>query len=175
VSGQYEYPKGLFFGGSHLEEGATKYQAFIADNLRSVERLMTIDVHTGVGKYGHDMLMAQADYYQSLREIYGERVVPPDPVKTASYPVRGALDTMYARVLPRARVFPVTQEFGTYSPIKVLQALREENRWHFHGRGTLDHSVKHVLKRTFCPEDPRWRESVLKRGADLIERARRAL
>ena len=39
VGGQYEYAKGLFFGGKRLQEGIEKYQAFLAKRLASVERL----------------------------------------------------------------------------------------------------------------------------------------
>jgi hypothetical protein len=35
----------------------------------------------------------------------------------------------------------------------------------------LDHSTKHTLKETFCPDDASWREAVLKRGQDVVERA----
>lgn len=171
VGGQYEYSKGLFFGGKEQQEGARSYEEFIAGRLDRVERLLAIDVHTGIGKYGEDLLMSQRESYEPLRALYGERVVSPDPLKSASYPVRGALDTMYARALPKAKVFPVTQEFGTYSPIKVLHALREENRWHHFGAGTIEHPVKASVKRTFCPDDERWREAVLRRGAALLQQA----
>ena len=63
------------------------------------------------------------------------------------------------------------QEFGTYNPIKVLHALREENRCHHFGEGTLDHRVKRALKDTFCPVSERWGERVLARGTAVVEQA----
>src|SRR5438034_2301512 len=171
VGGQYEYPKGLFFGGKRLEEVSEKYQAFLAQRLTSVERLVAIDVHTGIGNYREDILMVEPKDYAVLRPMFGERVVPPDPEKSDSYPVRGALNTMFARAMPKAKVFALTQEFGTYSATKVLHALREENRWHYYGAGTLDHPAKRILKETFCPQDETWRESVLKRGRELLNQA----
>jgi Protein of unknown function (DUF2817) len=171
VGGQYEYPKGLFFGGKHLEQGSHKYQAFLATRLASVKRVIAIDVHTGIGNYGEDILMVEPNDYSTIQPLFGERVVPPDPEKSDSYPVRGALDTMFGRALPQAEIFAVTQEFGTYSPTKVLHALREENRWHHYGGGTIGHSTKKILKDTFCPEDTTWRQSILKRGVDLLNQA----
>jgi hypothetical protein len=171
VGGQYEYPKGLFFGGKRLQQGSEKYQDFLARRLGSVERLVAVDVHTGIGKYGEDILMVQAKAYDTLRSMFGELVVPPDPKTSASYPVRGALDTMYRRVLPKAEIFALLQEFGTYSPTKVLHALREENRWHHYGTGGLEHRTKQILKETFCPDDEVWREAVLKRGSELVRQA----
>jgi len=171
VAGQYEHPKGLFFGGKQEEEGTRKYRKFIAERLAAVRHMLTVDVHTGIGKYGEDLLMSSPEYYQRVRAMYGARAAPPDPYKSASYPVRGALDGLYSRALPAAQVFPIVQEFGTYNPVKVLHALREENRWHHYGTATLDHPSKQRLKRTFCPDDQTWRAGVLARGKALFDQA----
>lgn len=47
VGGQYEFPKGLFFGGKQLEKGISGYQDFIRRRMSSIEQLFSIDVHTG--------------------------------------------------------------------------------------------------------------------------------
>ncbi len=169
VGGQYEYPKGLFFGGKRLEPGPEQYRAFLAHRLASTERIIAIDVHTGLGKYGEDTLLVEEENYDALRGMFGERVAPSTPDKSVAYRIRGALDTMIPRAMPKAKVFMVTQEFGTYSPTKVLHALREENRWHHYGAGTLDHSTKQVLKETFYPQDEHWRKRVLERGKELVQ------
>jgi hypothetical protein len=168
VGGQYEYPKGLFFGGKRPEQVAERYQAFLGDRLASADRVIAIDAHTGIGDYAEDMLIVQPDDFATVRSMFGERVVPTDPRKSDAYPVRGSLDTMFSRAMPNAQVFAVTQEFGTYSPTKVLHALREENRWHHYGDGTIEHPTKETLKETFCPQDEVWREAVLKRGGELL-------
>jgi hypothetical protein len=169
LRGQYEYPKGLFFGGKRLEQTGERYQAFLSSRLASAGRVVAFDVHTAIGDYAKDLLMVQPDVYPTLRQMFGDRVVPPDAEKTDSYPTTGSMDTMFARAMPKAQVFAVTQEFGTYSPIKVLHALREENRWHFYGAGTIEHPTKETMKETFCPQDEAWRKAVLKLGAELLK------
>jgi len=171
VGGQYEYPKGLFFGGKRLEQVGERYQTFLAERFTSAERVIAVDVHTGIGDYAEDILIVQPDDFATLHSMFGERVVPPDPRNTDAYPVRGSLDTMFSRAMPKARVFAITQEFGTYNPTKVLHALREENRWHHYGGGTIEHATKETLKETFCPQDEVWREAVLKRGGELLKQA----
>lgn len=168
LSGQYEYPQGLFFGGKRLEQTGERYQAFLSTRLASAERVVAFDVHTAIGNYGEDLLMVQPGGYRALRQMFGDRVVPPDVEKTDSYPTTGSMDTMFARAMPKAQIFAVTQEFGTYSPIKVLHALREENRWHHYGARTIKHETKETMKETFCPRDEAWRKAVLKRGAELL-------
>ena len=78
---------------------------------------------------------------------------------------------MISRVQPSAKVYFVSQEFGTYNSIRVLQALREENRWHQYGDASVNHPVKQNLKETFCPADESWRRLVLGRGKELLEQA----
>ncbi len=169
VGGQYEYPKGLFFGGKRFEQGPEKYKTFLTHCLASAERIIAIDVHTGLGKYGEDTLLVEKEDYAALRTMFGERVAPSEPDKSVAYRARGAINTVFSRAMPKAKIFAVTQEFGTYSPTKVLHALREENRWHHYGAGTLDHPAKQVLKETFYPKDETWRESVLNRGKELLK------
>jgi hypothetical protein len=78
------------------------------------------------------------------------------------------LDSLIARALPGAELLFVTQEFGTYGTVRNLHALREENRWHHYGRGTLDHPSKRALKEAFNPDDEKWREAVLRRGTAAL-------
>src|SRR6266566_8343058 len=118
VGGQYEYPKGLFFGGRHSESGPQKYQSFLAKRLGSAERIIAIDVHTGLGKFGEDTLLVDDKNYESLRGIFGERVTGPDPNEGPAYRVRGSHDSVLKRLKPDAKVFFLTQEFGTYSAAK---------------------------------------------------------
>ncbi len=166
VGGQYEFPKGLFFGGTGLEPGPRKYRHFLADRLKTADHVISIDVHTGIGAYGDDILMVQPKDYAFLRRLLGKRITP--PTEGDSYRVRGSMDSVFAMALGKAEVFSITQEFGTYNPVRVLQALREENRWHHFGTGSIDHPAKQTLKRTFFPEDLSWQKRVLKRGRELV-------
>ena len=171
VGGQYEYPKGLFFGGKRLEQGPEKYKSFLAQYLASAERIIAIDVHTGLGKYGEDTLLAEEKDYDTLHAMFGERVTPLDAEESPAYRIRGALNSVLPQAVPKATVFAITQEFGTYGPTKVLHALREENRWHHYGGGTPGHPTKQILKETFYPQRETWRARVLQRGAELLDQA----
>jgi hypothetical protein len=170
AGGQYEFPRGLFFGGKRLQPELTLYRAFLTQRLRTAERVVAIDTHTGLGKYGKDILLVDVPHYQAMQKIFGNRVSPLDPERGVAYRVRGGLQSMRF-FLNQSEVSFVGQEFGTYHPLRVIHVLREENRWHHFGRGTLDHPIKHKLKDSFCPEDESWRRSVLSRGSELLHRA----
>jgi len=171
VGGQYEYSEGLFFGGKQLEEGPRKYEAFLDERLSSCEKAIVIDVHTGLGKFAEDSLLVESQDYQRLRTIFGKSVTALEPDRGSGHRVEGGLQSMIFRVFSKMRPIFVGQEFGTYSGIKVVHALREENRWHHFGGGSLDHFTKRNLKQTFCPADQRWRQAVLRRGQEVLERA----
>jgi hypothetical protein len=171
AGGQYEFPRGLFFGGKKLEQGLERYQAYLTQRLVAAERIVAIDVHTGLGKYGEDTLLADPQDLGKLRSMFGRQVTSSEPQHGPAYRVLGGLDSLIAQAVPRAELLFVNQEFGTYGAVRNIHALREENRWHHYGRGTLDHPAKRTLKSVFNPEDDRWREAVLSRGRIVLNRA----
>jgi hypothetical protein len=65
----------------------------------------------------------------------------------------------------------VLQEIGTWSTLRVLHALREENRWHHYGDGHLEHSAKRRLFEALCPAAPAWREAAVAHATDVVYRA----
>ena len=176
AGGQYVNPKGIFFGGAALEEGPVTFQRYIQDLLADVHHLVVVDVHTGLGRFGQDTLLVPAadegdPLFTRMRKAYGERVSSMNPERGPAYRVKGAYDTVYPRVLPNADVSFVAQEFGTYNAVRVVKALRAENRWHHYGDGGIDHPTKLALRQTFAPENESWRAAVLRRGRIVIRQA----
>lgn len=171
AGGQYEYPKGLFFGGKRLEQGPERYREFLAERLGKAERVAAIDVHTGLGQYAEDVLLVRNQDFAAMRTAFGERVAPLDPESSPAYRSSGSIDTMLAQVFSNSKLYFVTQEFGTENPVRVLQSLRDENRWHHYGDGTLDHPSKMRVKNAFNPPDDAWRSAVLNRGRELFDQS----
>jgi hypothetical protein len=175
AQGQYEFPQGLFFGGRELEKTARVATAWAKSRLAGTEQAFAIDIHTGLGRYGEDSLLAEHDSDSKrgrrLRDRFGGRVQLWDKSGVA-YQIRGGFVQALARDLPGVDVTAVGQEFGTYAPVKVLYALREENRLHHWGDARdLAHPVKRRLVEAFCPADPRWRRKVVERGEALFAAA----
>src|SRR5262249_12016820 len=71
VGGQYEFPKGLFFGGKQMEDGPTQYASFVAQRLGGAEKAIVIAVHTGLGKFGKDLLVGDSPEYARSRGFAG--------------------------------------------------------------------------------------------------------
>ena len=144
------------------------------ERLASAEHVVVVDVHTGLGPFAYDTLFVDArdegsEIYQVMKRTFGERVAPLDPDRGPGYRIKGAYDSMYRRVLSDERVYLLGQEFGTYHVVRVVSALRAENRWHHYGDGMVDHPAKEELKEKFSPDDESWRQTVLDRGREVIE------
>ncbi|MFT5582815.1 MAG: hypothetical protein ACI9VR_000391 [Cognaticolwellia sp.] len=174
VGGQYAFPKGLFFGGAQLEEGPTAYSAWVAENLQDLERLVVLDIHTGLGPTAYDTLLvdvpARSPQEATLAQAFQHEVVPWDPDAGVAYAIEGAHMSLYERLLS-ARTNTVTQEFGTRKSLAVLKALREENRLHLHGQPAIDHPAKVAMLETFAPTNKAWRSEVLERGLRVANQA----
>ena len=170
VAGQYDYPEGLFFGGKELQQGAELYQGFLRRRLGTAEEVLAIDVHTGLGPFGEDTVLVSEADYDRFHKLTRDRVEPPSEDEgNVAYRIRGGLHEMVPLVLNGARVTFIGQEFGTYSPIRVLGALRKENVSYRNGQRDAGGPYKEALKIAFYPNDLQWEKNVLLRGRRLFE------
>ena len=79
-------------------EGARKYQEFVSQRLASAEKAIFIDVHTGIGKFGEDMLLVETEDYLRLRNVFGERVTALKPDQESAYRIEGGIVSMLFRI-----------------------------------------------------------------------------
>ncbi|HUU72920.1 MAG TPA: DUF2817 domain-containing protein [Burkholderiales bacterium] len=171
AEGQYEYPEGLFYGGTEFEQGPLLYLGWLSLRLRSVSRVIAVDVHTGLGKWGEEALYLrsgrdQPDEATRLGAELGRTLVT-DAVAHGAYEIRGMLSDVFGMLEPAPDWSFILQEFGTYPGLRVINALRQENYWHHHGNVGPEHSSKQNLKRMLAPENGAWRTSVVDRGVSL--------
>ncbi len=176
AGGQYEFERGLFYGGRALEEAPARFLAWAHDSLAHADRLLVLDLHTGLGRFGAQTLLAEpevsAERVAQWARTLGASVVGgggrSDP---AGFAARGSLATGLRECLAEAQFDFFTVEHGTYPGLKVLHALREENRWHHYGDGGLAHPAKRRLVEVFAPASARWREGIVAAGDRLVRAA----
>jgi hypothetical protein len=174
--GQYEVPTGLFYGGAGAEETTLVLWDRLPVWVKDAELVLHLDYHTGLGGYADYRLLTK-DEKGSARQRwqathFGEGNVESLGGEIAA-PVRGALPTFFRDRLSGKQYHGLTAEFGTYSPLRVLGALRAENRAHFFDtRDSRSYRwAKQQLLEAFCPADRAWREAVVAKGVALIEQA----
>lgn len=172
--GQHRYPRGLFYCGSELQPGVRLFSDWLQAQLHTADSVFAVDMHTGLGPHAEDTLIVEHGVGQLPLPALSHALQRPlvgGNTTAAAYTVRGSLGAALPRLLPGARVEFVLQEIGTWSPLRVLHGLREENRWHHYGDGHPDHPAKHRLLEALCPASPAWREAAITLGADLVYRA----
>ena len=180
ATGQYDFEKGLFFGGHTASPVLERLRRAWPTLVGSPRQVLHLDVHTGLGRWGNLALLleqsTQLDRVAWLRSAF-----PNERVEWAgegiAYPVRGGFGT-WCQAMSRDAVYDyICAEFGTYPGLKVLAALRAENRiWHWGNRDSR--SYRRALSRlgeVFTPRDRTWRSTTLDRGLSLVCRGLRLL
>ena len=180
--GQYEYPRGLFFGG----KGPCKSTQIVQDNcdswLAGSQKIMHVDFHTGLGPFASYKLLltelSSTEHIDWYADTFGaDCVEPADKPDGTAYIALGILDDwMQSHFSARDYRF-VCAEFGTYGVIRVLVAIRAENRAHHYsseGSGPYRRAKAELLE-CFCPASPSWRQQVVDSGLRIIDQGVQAL
>ena len=107
-------------------------------------------------------------------ELGPEHLQSYDP-KGVLYEIRGGLGRFLESRFDDTQNDCLLAEFGTYGPLKVLQAMRRENCVHLHAAHdqALNARAKAELVEVFCPRSEAWRSMVLDKGLAVVDRALR--
>ena len=180
AAGQYEYPKGLFFGGTKPSESTQLIRDHLASWIGEVDRIVHLDLHTGLGRFADYRLLLENDTPTQqrlwLESTFGKEWVERPRADGTSYQARGTIGQSLARQMAGRTYRFATVEFGTHGPIRVLAALRAENRVHHYARDPGKFAwVASELRECFCPRSPRWRRAVIEKSLALLERGQQGL
>lgn len=171
--GQYEYPKGIYFGGKRMEESLKIFKDFLETHLVHVKTLKVIEVHSGLGKWGEDVLFFNSSASESRTKKFlfklDEEITSDDPGEVG-FKTQGDLQHEIPLLLPNTETFWILQEFGAYNTIQTLKAIRTENQYYQSGGRELNHWSKEGLREVFCPQSEEWQSKVVKRGIELFEK-----
>ena len=174
--GQYDYPQGLFFGGHHPSQTQVILAQSFPEWLQNVQRVIHLDLHTGLGKWGDYTLLIDESLddpgVKSLQRVLGDnsRKLETSASTQTAYPMRGGLAAWCREKFPQIQYQFITVEFGTYPILKVLAALRAENSAHFWGTEAAKQRTRQQVWEMFAPQSQSWRETVVQRGIDLVQR-----
>jgi predicted deacylase len=178
AGGQYQFPRGLFFGGTAESASTRVVKRQLPDWVRDASSVIHIDLHSGLGAFARCRLLLQeqadAPAVAWYRQTFGaDGVEPAAGSRDTAYDASGTLGGWAQSRVGASRYRFVTAEFGTHPIVRVLGALRAENRAHHfgHPRTRAFDRAKAQLLECFCPRSPLWRKAVITQGLSLIERA----
>lgn len=182
--GQYQYSDGLFYGGQHASWSRQVLEGLAQDDfLQQPRHIAVIDLHTGLGPYGHGEVISDHEPdtvgFQHARDWYGAHVQSALLGESCSPPKTGLLDYFWHELVGARGCF-VTLEYGTYPLNGLLQSLCEEQRYYNDTRREtalrdIDHQSVISLREFFYPRDRLWQELVLFRAGQVIQLAMQGL
>ena len=167
--GQYSHPDGLFFGG-HVEAWSNRTLRMIVSNhLDGAARVAFLDLHTGLGPFGHGEIMVSAvpgsPEHGRAVAWWGKRT------KSVSTDMTGTTWSVLDQMQTSAEVTAAILEFGTFPAITVLRAMQAENWLHHHG--DTDHpratAIKAEMRRAFYPDTADWKSQVWRQGREVVD------
>ena len=177
AEGQYDFPKGLHFGGHKLEKGPNKFIDYLKSKLKHVSNCMWIDLHTGLGPSGEDALLVDLNSkdkkYKELKyQNFGHRIASLDPKEGVAYKIRGGMQKGIELRFPEINWTSITQEFGTINGISVISSLRTESSWVHYSKlkdkDIINHWCKKDLLNAFRPFNKKWESKIIYRGLKLF-------
>ena len=178
--GQYQHPDGIFYGGTAPVWSRRTLETAIDGALGKARRVAVVDLHTGLGPYGHGERIVLHDpngpAYQNAEAAFGGDFASPTVGNSVATELPGTILEAIETRLPGRDLVATALEFGTVPTPEVRRALRADNWLHLHApegalEGETGQAIKAELKRAFAPDDEDWRRAVLKRSLETFEAA----
>ncbi|HNO24554.1 MAG TPA: M14 family metallopeptidase [Leptospiraceae bacterium] len=174
LTGQYEYKKGIYYGGKKPEPVVRNLRRFFKKTMKEYAELLVLDIHTGYGDSGKIYLFQNSPPGSSedknIRKI-SDSLPLLRPDSEGYYRTAGDFIDFPGRIFPAGkRLFPLTFEIGSCDNLRMAGVLRSsfitvaENRIYHHGAllPWTEKRIKRKFLRLFYPESEEWRKKVLR-------------
>lgn len=179
-SGQYSNPQGVFYGGAGPVWSHQWLRSWATEALRDVRRLTIIDLHTGLGEWGHGELIGSEapddPAHQRAAALWGDvrSMLGGDSVSAA---LTGDWLAIAQELAPHAQCTSMALEYGTVDPITVLLALRADAWLHGYGdpTGPEAAAIRAQVRAAFADDNPEWIRLLWPRFAEVLRIAFAAL
>jgi hypothetical protein len=159
AEGQYDYPRGIFFGGHNVGRSTAIIQTNILKWVQG-RHVVHLDLHSGLGKHGKFKLLVPGKRSQTELKHYSTFLGPEIELlggdQGIAYKTKGDFGHFMLSIAQTVDYHFFFAEFGTYSGVRVLRALRAENQAHFFGSNSniVSERARAELLECFCPISP---------------------
>ena len=180
LGGQYEYPEGVYYGGTKDQVSTTYLKDVFKQTLESdYKNIVHIDIHSGYGPR-YNMVIFNSVYdtitEAETKELFGyDNVISYD--SEAFYPTTGDTTDYYYRLREylnnETDLFSTCFEFGTIgdsfldSIISMKYTIEEnQNHWYPSDNDLTNEVIKERYQELFYPTEKEWREKTVQDFAD---------
>ncbi len=174
TAGQYDHPDGLFFGGSAPTASRRTWEDIVQTFARGRRQAFLLDLHTGLGKRGAGELISHLppsdEKFRQMARWFGGALKSMASGESVSAALQGMLTAAFERTVG-AQGYAVGLEFGTCTPLAVLNALRADQWCHNHGAQLPPHMrewVRRKMKAAFAGADAQWHRQVAARFDEVL-------
>lgn len=179
LQGQYQFPRGIFFGGTAPDPPVRFLASLIQEIAHPYDTVLYIGVHTGYGANGTLHLLANPlTDKKKTRKI--ETLFSGTPIdwggRDEFYTVTGDFATYVGEILPQKETMAMAFEFGTLDTqttmgsIKALHNLMIENQGFLYGY-TSEKDRKKVESRFiqgYYPSSRAWRSKAIQDARHIL-------
>lgn len=182
LQGQYNFEKGVYFGGRQLEPMVADVGDLVQKTAASYEIVFNIDLHTGYGTNGilhlfPDPLKDQTKKAKIEDIFSGNRIDWGDT--DDFYTVTGSFSSYLGQVIPDKYYLTMAFEFGTLDThttmgsIKALHHVMIENQgfWYGYKSEKDEAEVKSRYLESYYPSSEAWRSKVIHDARKLLIQA----
>jgi hypothetical protein len=174
--GQYAHPDGMYFGGIREQWSAGILQHVVRRELAHCRRVGVVDVHSGLGPYGHGELISEeaaGTHAYARAKAWWPDICSTQSGESVSAAVTGSIDACIPTLLAHAEVTMGCLEFGTVSTFQVFEALRADNWLHTLGdpNGPKAAEIKAHTRAAFYPDQDDWKDMIWRRGEAVLTQA----
>lgn len=171
--GQYRHQRGVFYGGTGPAWSNRWLHEQAPALLGSAERLAVVDLHTGLGPWGHGELIVcepRAHPRSQRAERWWGDVRSMQDGDSVSAELTGDWLGTVGELWPTAEVTAVALEFGTVDEIQVLQALRADAWLHANPEADREFgsAVRQQVRSAFADDDPAWLATLTARFEEVV-------
>jgi hypothetical protein len=176
-AGQYQDPRGMFFGGHSATWSNYTLRRVLARYGAGRTALRWIDVHTGLGPraYGEPIYMGPDDraLIDRTRGIWGAQVTSTYDGSSTSANLTGLAWHAVPQTLPTLDYAGIALEFGTVPLGEVLDALRGDHWLYLHPEvdSNQRQMIREAMWRAFYGDSDDWRAEVVEQTVAAVRAA----
>jgi hypothetical protein len=165
-SGQAVYSDGLFYAGTAPSFSNRTIRAILQRHGGTCRQLAWIDIHTGLGPYGHGEKIFGAHPEPTMRRAlswWGRDLVASTQKESVSPRTVGHITYSAFQECPQASLTPMTLEYGTLPNVHVRRALRGE-AWlagHPDAPAELARNIRRAVRDAFFVDADDWKGMIL--------------
>ena len=179
LQGQYEFEKGIFFGGKDFEPHVALIKSALADVISDYDAVFGIDLHTGWGARNTLHLFPNPVENQTVRAAL-EKIFEGYHIDWGDtedfYTTTGDFSDFIGKIVPGKFYIPMSFEYGTMDShttmgsVKSVHNMIIENQGFHYGYKTKDDEieVKKRFREMYFPSSDEWRSEVIRQAREIF-------